>query len=87
MALYLCDRAVRAGGTLQTFLKELEESDCVTLKQLHKLKGKGFAPSTVKKWIAEGKLKPRIHYIKLPGTNGSFKISLVAFNNYLELPN
>lgn len=62
----------------------LTESNCVTLSQLHQIKGRGFSPITIKRWINSGELQQGKHYIKLPGTTGKFKVSLKALNKYLE---
>jgi hypothetical protein len=66
------------------FFQELKESDCMTLQQIHNVKGRGFSPKTIKRWITEGKLKPGMHYIKLPGLTGMIKVNLKALNKYLE---
>jgi hypothetical protein len=67
-----------------SFFKELKEEDCVTLQQLHQIKGSGFTPTTVKKWIHDGKLTQGKHFIKLPGKTGRYRVSLPALNKYLE---
>jgi hypothetical protein len=66
------------------FFQDLKESECVTLKELYDIKGRGFSPITVKRWINNGNLQQGKHYIKLPGTTGRFKVSLKALNKYLE---
>lgn len=66
------------------FFQDLKESECVTLKELHEIKGGGFSPITVKRWIKEGTLQQGKHYIKLPGATGRIKVSLKALNKFLE---
>lgn len=66
------------------FFEELKESDCVSLVRLYEIKGKGFTPRTLKKWIDEGTLTRGKHFIKLPGKTGRYLISLPALNQYLE---
>jgi hypothetical protein len=66
------------------FFKELKESECMTLQELYNVKGRGFSPKTIRKWITEGRLTRGKHYIQLPGKTGMFKVNLAALNHYLE---
>jgi hypothetical protein len=62
---------------------KIDSTNYLTLEELYKKLGQGFAPRTVKRMIQNGRIIQGTHFIRTKGNSGLIKVNLEEFQNYL----
>ncbi|KYC40716.1 hypothetical protein WA1_24045 [Scytonema hofmannii PCC 7110] len=70
-----------------SLFKEVPWEDCVDVKDVKNILGKGFSESTIKRWIYEGKLLQGKHFYRMPGKTGRIKVSITMLKKFIEEEN
>jgi hypothetical protein len=64
--------------------QDIKEQDLLTLKELHRVMGEGYSPSTIRRRIARNELNQGQHYFRVGNpANGIIKVDLMAIKQDL----